>query len=71
MNVRTVGRQSEKSLKTRELVLKSTVALIRKEGLALASPVRIAQHTGLSWGGRAASLWLKGTASKSHCPDFP
>ena len=48
MSGRTVGRQSEKSLKARELVLKSTVNLIRREGLALASPVRIAQHSHLA-----------------------
>jgi len=31
-------------------VLKSTVDLIRREGLSSASPVKIAQHTGVSWG---------------------
>lgn len=43
-------RQDERSRRTRERVLNSTVGLIRKEGLSSASPVRITQHTGLSWG---------------------
>lgn len=44
------SRQEERSHRTRNLVLQSTVELIRKEGLSSASPVKIAQHTGMSWG---------------------
>lgn len=44
------NRQEERSHKTRERVLQSTVDLIRKEGLSSASPIKIARHTGLSWG---------------------
>ena len=43
-------RQDERSRRTRERVLSSTVNLIRQEGLSSASPVRITQHTGMSWG---------------------
>lgn len=44
------SRQNERSRRTRERVLSSTVNLIRREGLPSASPVRITQHTGMSWG---------------------
>jgi AcrR family transcriptional regulator len=44
------SRQAERSSRTRDRVLRSTVDLIRREGLSSASPVKIAQHTGLSWG---------------------
>ena len=44
------NRQQERSHRTRERVLNSTVELIRREGLSSASPVKIAQHTGVSWG---------------------
>lgn len=44
------SRQAEKSKRTRERVITSTVGLIRKEGLPSASPHRITQHTGMSWG---------------------
>ncbi len=43
-------RQEDRSRRTRERVLSSTVSLIRKEGLSSASPVRITQQTGMSWG---------------------
>lgn len=42
--------QGERSRRTRERVLASTVDLIRQEGLSSASPMRITQHTGMSWG---------------------
>ena len=42
--------QGERSRRTRERVLDSTVRLIREEGLSSASPIRITQHTGMSWG---------------------
>lgn len=42
--------QGERSRRTRERVLASTVRLIREEGLSSASPMRITQHTGMSWG---------------------
>ncbi len=42
--------QGEKSRRTRERVLDSTVRLIRAEGLSSASPMRITQQTGMSWG---------------------
>jgi len=44
------GRQVEKSTRTRERVLESTVEVIRREGLQSASPVRIARQSGFSWG---------------------
>lgn len=44
------NRQVERSRRTRERVITSTVGLIRKEGLPSASPHRITQHTGMSWG---------------------
>ena len=44
------NRQEEKSQRTRHRVLASTVDLIRQEGLTAASPLRIARHTGVSWG---------------------
>lgn len=45
-----MGLQAAKSLRTRKRVVQSTVRLIRKEGLASASPVRIARDAGFSWG---------------------
>lgn len=45
-----VNRQHERSRRTRERVLSSTVRLIRQQGLPSASPVKITQHTGMSWG---------------------
>lgn len=44
------GWQSEKSTRTRERVLESTVEIIRREGLQSASPLRIARQSGFSWG---------------------
>ena len=44
------NHQAEKSRKTRERVITSTVGLIRREGLLSASPSRITQHVGMSWG---------------------
>lgn len=43
-------RQDERSRRTRERVLTSTVRLIRSEGLSSASPVRITRQAGMSWG---------------------
>lgn len=43
-------RQDERSRRTRERVLTSTVDLIRNEGLPSASPVRITRQAGMSWG---------------------
>lgn len=43
-------RQAEKSIRTRERVLESTVEVIRREGLQSASPVLIARESGFSWG---------------------
>jgi AcrR family transcriptional regulator len=45
-----VSRQVERSRRTRERVITSTVSLICKEGLPSASPSRITQHVGMSWG---------------------
>lgn len=42
--------QAERSRRTRERVISSTVGLIRQEGFPSASPQRITEHTGLSWG---------------------
>ncbi len=44
------SRQEERSRLTRERVLSSTVSLICDEGFPSASPVKITQHTGMSWG---------------------
>jgi AcrR family transcriptional regulator len=44
------SRQEDRSRRTRERVLSSTVTLIREEGLPSASPNRITRHAGMSWG---------------------
>ncbi|AZI35099.1 putative TetR family transcriptional regulator [Caenibius tardaugens NBRC 16725] len=45
-----MGRQAQKSLRTRERLIESTITLIRQGGLAAASAKRIADGAGMTWG---------------------
>ncbi len=45
-----LGRQAQKSQRTRERLIQSTISLIRHGGLAAASAKRIAQGAGMTWG---------------------
>ncbi len=45
-----LGRQAQKSLRTREKLIQSTISLIRRGGLAAASAKRIASGAGMTWG---------------------
>ena len=50
MQAPPLGRQAQKSLRTREKLIESTISLIRRGGLAAASAKRIAQGAGMTWG---------------------
>lgn len=50
MQAPPLGRQAQKSQRTREKLIESTISLIRRGGLAAASAKRIAQGAGMTWG---------------------
>lgn len=50
MQAPPLSRQAQKSQRTREKLIESTISLIRRGGLSAASAKRIAQGAGMTWG---------------------